>query len=155
MYRSHILVCAGTNCQACKCEKVAEYFEKKLVESKLNEEVKVVKTGCFGLCAFGPVIVVYPEGVFYQMVTEDGAAKIFEEHILKGRIVTELIYEDSKKDDAIKTLESTDFFKKQVRIALRNCGVINPEEINEYIALDALYKCAEIYADAVLEIVKL
>ena len=136
MYRSHILICAGTNCHAGKCDKLIEYFENKLVENNLNEEVKVVKTGCFGLCAFGPVIVVYPEGVFYQMVTEEGAVRIFEEHILKGRIVTELIYEDSKKGDEIKSLESTGFFRKQVRIALRNCGVIDPEDINEYIALD-------------------
>jgi len=136
MYRSHILICAGTNCHAGKCDKLIEYFENKLVENNLNEEVKVVKTGCFGLCSFGPVIVVYPEGVFYQMVNEDGAVKIFEEHILKGRIVTELIYEDSKKGNEIKTLESTDFFKKQTRVALRNCGIIDPEDINEYIAFD-------------------
>ncbi|MDL2248719.1 NADH-quinone oxidoreductase subunit NuoF, partial [Tyzzerella sp. OttesenSCG-928-J15] len=136
MYRSHILVCAGTNCHAGKSEKLIEYFENKLVENKLEDEVKVVKTGCFGLCAFGPVVVVYPEGVFYQMVDEAGAVKILEEHIIKGRIVTELLYEDSKKGDEIESLDNTEFFKKQIRVALRNCGVIDPEDINEYIALD-------------------
>ena len=136
MYRSHILVCAGTNCHAGKSDNFIEYFETKIKENNLDEEVKVVKTGCFGLCAFGPVVVVYPEGVFYEMVDEAGVAKIFDEHIMKGRIVTELVYHDSKDGDRIESLDNTEFFKKQVRIALKNCGVIDPEDINEYIALD-------------------
>jgi len=136
MYRSHILVCAGTNCHAGKSEKFIEYFEEKIKENKLDEEVKVVKTGCFGLCAFGPVVVVYPEGVFYEMVDEAGVAKIFDEHTMKGRIVNELVYHDSKDGDVIDSLDNTEFFKKQVRVALKNCGVIDPEDINEYIALE-------------------
>lgn len=97
MYRSHILVCAGTNCHSGKSDKFIEYLGVKLEEHSLSEEVKVVKTGCFGLCAFGPVVVVYPEGIFYQMVDEAGMARIFEEHILKGRIVDDMVYDESKK----------------------------------------------------------
>ena len=137
MYRSHILICAGTNCHAGKCDQLIEYFENKIEENNLTQEVKVVKTGCFGLCAFGPVVVVYPEGVFYQIVTEEGAVRIFEEHIMKGRIVSDLVYEDSKcKDNIIVPLEETAFFKKQVRVALHNCGVIDPDNLDEYIGRD-------------------
>ena len=136
MYRSHILVCAGTNCHAGKSEGFIEYFEAKIKENGLDEEVKVVKTGCFGLCAFGPVVVVYPEGVFYEMVDDAGVARIFDEHIMKGRIVTDLVYHDSIDGDQIDSLDNTEFFKKQIRVALRNCGVIDPEDINEYIAVD-------------------
>jgi len=136
MYRSHILVCAGTNCHSGKSDKFIEYFNEKLDDYDLTKEVKVVKTGCFGLCAFGPVVVVYPEGIFYQMVDQEGAVKIFEEHILKGRIVDELVYTESKKHGTIEPFEQTDFFRKQVRVALRNCGVIDPESILDYIAVE-------------------
>jgi NADP-reducing hydrogenase subunit HndC len=129
-------VCAGTNCHSGKSEKLIEYFENKIAENKLDKEVKVVKTGCFGLCAYGPVVVVYPEGVFYQMVTPENAVEIFDEHIMKGRIVTHLLYEDSVQGDVVESLDETDFYKKQIRVALRNCGVIDPEDINEYIAYD-------------------
>jgi len=136
MYRSHILVCAGTNCHSGKSDLFIEYLDEKLKEHKLHEEVKVVKTGCFGLCAFGPVVVVYPEGIFYQMVDQKGVERIFEEHVLKGRIVDDMVYDESKKHGVIEPFEQTDFFRKQVRVALHNCGVIDPEDINEYIAVD-------------------
>ena len=135
-FRYQLLVCAGTNCHSGKSDLFIEYFDKRLVEHGLTEEVKIVKTGCFGLCALGPVVVVYPGGIFYQMVDEEGIAKIFDEHILNDRIVLDLVYEDSKKDGHVQSFEETDFFKKQVRIALKNCGIINPENINDYIAVD-------------------
>ncbi|MCL2565848.1 MAG: NADH-quinone oxidoreductase subunit NuoF [Defluviitaleaceae bacterium] len=144
MYRSHILVCAGTNCHSGKSDKFIEYLDEKLLEHKLNEEVKVVKTGCFGLCAFGPVVVVYPEGIFYQMVDQAGIERIFAEHVLKGRIVDDLVYEESKKHGVIEPFEQTDFFRKQVRVALHNCGVIDPEDINEYIAVDGYQALAKV-----------
>ncbi|MGI6174606.1 MAG: NADH-quinone oxidoreductase subunit NuoF [Christensenellales bacterium] len=136
MYRSHILVCAGTGCASSGSEKLISVFQEKVEENGLSEEVKVVKTGCFGLCANGPVVIVYPEGVFYSKVTEEDAIEIINEHIVKGRIVTKLLYEDSVHEDVIESLDNTDFYRKQKRVALRNCGVINPEDINEYIAYD-------------------
>ena len=147
MYRSHILVCSGTNCHSGKSDKFIEYLDEKLIEHKLSEEVKVVRTGCFGLCAFGPVVVVYPEGIFYQMVDQAGVERIFEEHILKGRIVDDMVYDESKKHGFIEPFEQTDFFRKQVRVALHNCGVIDPEDINEYIAVDGYQALAKVLTE--------
>lgn len=136
MYRSHILVCGGTGCTSSGSERLISIFEEEIAKNDLMEEVRVVQTGCFGLCANGPVVIVYPEGVFYSRVTADDAMEIMDEHILKGRIVTRLLYEDSVHDDVIESLDNTEFYKKQKRVALRNCGVIDPEDINEYIAYE-------------------
>ncbi len=136
LYRSHVLVCGGTGCTSSKSQLVMENMEKYIKEYNLDKEVKVVKTGCFGLCALGPVVVVYPEGAFYSMVTPEDTKEIVEEHLLKGRIVKRLLYSPTAEEDDIKSLNEVDFYKKQKRIALRNCGVINPEIIDEYIAFD-------------------
>ncbi len=133
--RAHVLVCGGTGCTSSGSGKIIEKFEASLAEKGLADEIKVIKTGCFGLCALGPIVIVYPEGAFYSMVQEDDVEEIVEEHLLKGRIVKRLLYKETVVDeDNIKSLNEVDFYKKQQRVALRNCGVINPEEIDEYIA---------------------
>lgn len=142
LYRAHVLVCAGTGCTSSNSLKVMEEMETLLSINKLDNEVKLVKTGCFGLCAEGPIIVVYPEGAMYTQVTVSDAKEIVEEHLLKGRIVKRLLAGEKEADDISKSLEGVDFFKRQMRIALRNCGRINPENIDEYIAFDG-YKALE------------
>ncbi len=138
MYRSHVLICAGTGCTSSGSVAIKEALEAQLVEKGLTEEIKVVPTGCFGLCALGPVMIVYPEGTFYSRVTAEDIPEIVEEHFLKGRVVERLVYNDVATDaiveEAATSLNDTAFYKKQKRIALRNCGVINPEIIDEYIA---------------------
>ena len=136
--RAHVLICAGTGCTSSKSEQIAEEMEKQLEAKGLEKEVKIVKTGCFGLCALGPIMVVYPEGAFYSRVTVDDVEEIVDEHLLKGRIVKRLIYDETIQEgtDEVKSLYEVDFYKKQMRIALRNCGVIDPENIDEYIAFD-------------------
>lgn len=137
MYRSHVMVCAGTGCSSSGSLPVAEAFEKEIVKNGLGGEVKVIRTGCFGLCALGPIVVIYPEASFYSMVKEEDVPEIVEEHLLKGRPVTRLLYDETvDRDGTIKSLDETSFYKKQMRIALRNCGVINPEDIEEYIGFD-------------------
>ena len=133
MYRSHVLVCGGTGCTSSGSQRIIDRLEKEIAAQGLSEEVGVVKTGCFGLCALGPIMIVYPEGTFYSMVQEDDIPEIVAEHLLKGRVVTRLLYEETTKTDKITPLNETDFYKRQHRVALRNCGVINPEDIEEYI----------------------
>ena len=134
MYRSHVLVCGGTGCTSSGSQKIVEELEKELAIRGLENEVKVIKTGCFGLCSLGPIMIVYPEGAFYSMITPEDVPEIVSEHLLKGRIVTRLLYSETVKEDIIQSLDETPFYKKQRRVALRNCGVIDPENINEYIA---------------------
>ena len=137
MVRGHILCCGGTGCTSSGSEEVIKEMEKQLVEHGLEKEFKVIRTGCFGLCALGPIMVVYPEGAFYSRVTVENVKEIVEEHLLKGRIVKHLLYEETiNEDDTIKSLNETNFYAKQMRVALRNCGVIDPENIEEYIAVD-------------------
>ena len=133
MYRSHVLVCGGTGCTSSGSQRIRERLEKEIAANGLSDEVGVVKTGCFGLCALGPIMIVYPEGTFYSMVQEDDIPEIVSEHLLKGRVVTRLLYDETTKTDKIIPLNETNFYKKQHRVALRNCGVINPENIEEYI----------------------
>ena len=135
-YRAHILVCGGTGCTSSNSMKVKQEFEAQLNKNKLDKEVKMVITGCFGLCAEGPIVVVYPEGAMYTMVRVEDVKEIVEEHLIKGRLVKRLLAGDKDATNSTKSLENVDFFKRQVRIALRNCGVINPENIDEYIAYD-------------------
>lgn len=136
MYRSHILVCGGTGCTSSNSKGIFNAFEDELKANGLAEDVKVIMTGCFGLCALGPVVVVYPEGAFYSQVKVDDVKEIVSEHIVKGRIVKRLLYQDTVQGDEIKSLNHTQFYSKQHRVALRNCGIINPENIEEYIAYD-------------------
>jgi len=136
MYRSHILVCGGTGCTSSGSQLIIDALEKEIKNAELESEVQVVRTGCFGLCALGPIMIIYPEGTFYSMVKEEDIPEIISEHLLKGRIVTRLVYDETVTNDGIKSLKDTDFYKKQQRVALKNCGVINPENIEEYIAYD-------------------
>ena len=137
MYRSNVLVCGGTGCTSSNSELIIECLKEEIRAHGLEKEVNVIRTGCFGLCALGPIMVVYPEGAFYSMVKPDDVPEIVEEHLLKGRIVKRLLYQETVVDDnSVKSLNDTTFYGKQRRIALRNCGVINPENIDEYIAVD-------------------
>ena len=133
MYRSHVLICNGTGCTSSGSAAIEKALVSEIEKNGLKEEVQVVKTGCFGLCALGPIMIVYPEGTFYSMVKVEDIPEIVEEHLLKGRIVTRLVYQETVTDNGIKSLQDTAFYKKQHRVALRNCGVINPENIDEYI----------------------
>jgi NADP-reducing hydrogenase subunit HndC len=142
LYRAHVLVCAGTGCTSSNSLKIMEEMETLLKDNSLESEIKIVKTGCFGLCAEGPIVVVYPEGAMYTRVGVADVKDIVEEHLLKGRIVKRLLAGEKEAEDISKALESVDFFKRQHRIALRNCGRINPENIDEYIAFDG-YRALE------------
>ena len=158
MYRPHVLVCGGTGCTSSHSAEIIAEFEKEIAEKGLADEIKVIRTGCFGLCALGPIVVVYPEGAFYSQIKVEDVPEIVDEHLIKGRIVKHLLYDDTVAGDTVKSLNETQFYKKQKRVALRNCGVIDPENINEYIAMDgyqALAKCLTEYTpDEVIQIVK-
>ena len=158
MYRSHVLVCGGTGCTSSNSQKIIETMEAELKAKGLENEVQVIRTGCFGLCALGPIMIVYPEGCFYSEVKVEDVPEIVEEHLLKGRMVTRLLYKETVTPTEIKGLNDTAFYRKQKRVALGNCGVINPEDIKEYIAYDgyqALAKClTELTPEQVVQIVK-
>lgn len=158
IFRSHVLVCGGTGCSSSKSALIKQRFEEKIKEVNLDNEVQVVGTGCFGLCEAGPVVIIYPEGTFYARMSVDRVDEIVEEHLLKGRIVRKYLFDESAKNEQIKPLSEVDFYKKQKRVALRNCGLINPENINEYIARDgymALGKVlTEMTPDEVIKLVK-
>ena len=141
MIRAHVLVCGGTGCTSSGSPKIQDAFNQEIAKNGLAEEVKVVQTGCFGLCALGPVVIIYPDGTFYSNVTVEDVAEIVSEHLLKGRVVERLVYNDTgdateNAEAAHSSLSDTIFYKSQYRLALRNCGVINPENIEEYIAMD-------------------
>ncbi|HQB63586.1 MAG TPA: NADH-quinone oxidoreductase subunit NuoF, partial [Sedimentibacter sp.] len=158
IYRSHVLVCGGTGCSSSNSALIREKFIEKIKEVNLDNEVQVIGTGCFGLCEVGPVVIIYPEGSFYARMTVDRVDEIVEEHLLKGRIVRKYLYDKSATEEKIKALSEVDFYKKQMRVALRNCGRINPENINEYIGRDgymALGKVlTEMTPDEVIKLVK-
>lgn len=136
MICSHVLICGGTGCTSSGSVTIHDIMEKELEKAGLADEVKVVQTGCFGLCALGPIMIVYPEGIFYSAVKADDVPEIVTEHLLKGNIVERLVYKDTVTGEPVKSLQETTFYKKQHRVALRNCGVIDPEDIEEYIAED-------------------
>ncbi|WP_277668422.1 NADH-quinone oxidoreductase subunit NuoF [Caproiciproducens galactitolivorans] len=159
MYRSNVLVCGGTGCTSSNSELIISKLKEEITIKGLDKEVNVIRTGCFGLCALGPIMIVYPEGSFYSRVTPEDIPEIVEEHLLKGRIVKRLLYKETVVDDnTIKSLNQTPFYAKQHRVALRNCGVINPESIEEYIAVDgysALGKVlTEMTPEQVIETIK-
>ncbi|MBQ8495188.1 MAG: NADH-quinone oxidoreductase subunit NuoF [Clostridia bacterium] len=144
-YRKQILVCGGTGCTSSGSKKVIAALETELAKHGLEKEVLVVKTGCFGLCALGPIMIVSPEGAFYAQATPEGVARVVEEHIKNGNVVTDLLYQETVHEDgSIISLSETAFYKKQLRIALRNCGVIDPENIKEYIATDGYQALAKV-----------
>jgi len=137
-YRSQVLICGGTGCTSSGSQKLVERFENQLQEKGLDKEIKIVRTGCFGLCEAGPVVIIYPEGTFYSRVKVEDVDEIVSEHLLKGRKVQHLVYVDHKTHESSvqKSLNEIGFYKQQMRVALRNCGVIDPENIDEYIAFD-------------------
>ncbi len=151
MIRSHVLICGGTGCTSSGSVTIQKHLEEELRAKGLSDEIKIVQTGCFGLCALGPIMIVYPEGTFYSRVTTDDIPEIVEEHLLKGRIVERLVYNDTgsdeKPDDIHTSLSDTAFYKKQKRVALRNCGVINPEKIEEYIAMDGYFALGKVLTE--------
>ena len=139
MIRSHVLICGGTGCTSSGSDKIQEAFETELAKAGLSDEIKIVRTGCFGLCAVGPVVIVHPDGTFYSRVQAADVEEIVNEHLLKGRPVKRLEYKDvdeTVRDKVNVSLNDTTFYKTQKRVALRNCGVIDPENIDEYIAMD-------------------
>lgn len=137
MYRANVLVCGGTGCTSSNSEQIIETLQSEIKAQGLADEVGVVRTGCFGLCALGPIMIVYPEGAFYSRVTPEDIPEIVSEHLLNGRIVTRLLYHETVLEDGgIQSLNETNFYKKQMRLALRGCGVVDPENIEEYIAVD-------------------
>ena len=161
MIRAQVLICGGTGCTSSGSNKLIAEFESQIEKNGLVDEVKVVRTGCFGLCALGPVVIVYPDGTFYSQVEEKDVEEIVTEHLLKGRVVERLVYNEVAEGTVIEhgnvSLNDTTFYAKQKRVALRNCGVINPESIDEYIAMDgyaALGKClTEMKPEDVIKVV--
>ena len=160
MYKSHVLICGGTGCHSNSSSLIKNEFEKQLKDKGLDKDVLIVMTGCFGLCAAGPVVIVYPEGSFYSHVTVSDVTEIVDEHLIKGKTVERLLYvdESGRETEKIQALSDTNFYKRQTRVALKNCGVIDPENIDEYIAYDgyqALIKCLTEYTpQEVIDIVK-
>lgn len=144
MYRSQVLVCGGTGCTSSGSPAIINRLHEEIKKNGLENEVEVVRTGCFGLCALGPIMIVYPEGCFYSAVKEEDIPEIVSEHLLKGRIVERLLYQETVTENGIKPLNDTNFYKKQHRVALRNCGNINPENIDEYIAKDGYQALAKV-----------
>ncbi|RZT96747.1 NAD(P)-dependent iron-only hydrogenase diaphorase component flavoprotein [Ancylomarina subtilis] len=153
----HILICGGTGCRASKSELIQTNLEDALKAKGLEDEVQVVTTGCFGFCEKGPIVKILPDNTFYIEVKPEDAVEIVEEHIVKGRQVMRLLYTDPDKKETVSDAKNMGFYKKQIRIALRNCGFINPENIEEYISRDgygALGKCFEMTPQDVIDIIK-
>ena len=143
-YKMHLLVCGGTGCRASESDSVVENLKKELENKGLQDEVQVIMTGCFGFCEKGPIVKVSPDNTFYVQVKPEDAAEIIDEHIIKGRQVSRLLYQDPEKKKTVADSKHMEFYKKQIRIALRNCGFIDPENLDEYIAREgymALGKC--------------
>ena len=136
LHRSHVLVCGGTGCHTTGCEEVTRELEAGIKAAGIEKEVKVVTTGCFGLCSVGPIVIVYPEGSFYSELKPEDCKELVEEHLVKGRVVKRLLFHETVEGDSIRSLNDIDFYKSQMRVALRNCGRIDPENIDEYIGFD-------------------
>ncbi len=147
MKRMTLLVCGGTGCMASESQEMLDILKAKVQELNMEDEINVIKTGCFGFCGQGPIIKVQPDNVFYVKVKLNDIDEIFEEHILKGRVVERLLFVDPKANETVKEHKDMDFYKKQYRIALRNCGFINPEDISEYIAVKGYEALAVILAE--------
>ena len=148
LFRAHVLVCGGTGCTSSGSAELIARFEEQIAKNGLDKEVKVVRTGCFGLCEAGPVVIVYPEGTFYSRIRVEDVDEIVAEHLLKGRVVNHLIYKEKvEEEEEHATLENIDFYRPQMRLALRNCGVIDPENIDEYIAFDGYKALAKVLTE--------
>ena len=142
LFGAQVLVCGGTGCAKEGAMDIANSIKNELKKHRIENEVEVVRTGCFGLCDLGPIVIIYPEGTFYSKVNVKDVPEIVEEHLVKGRVVKRLAYFESLNEYGVRSLNNVEFFKKQVRIALKNCGIIDPENIDEYLALDG-YKALE------------
>ena len=142
-----VLVCGGTGCTSSGSAKIIERLNEEIEKNGISDRVQVIKTGCFGLCALGPIMIVYPEGAFYSMVKEDEIPEIVREHLVNGHVDTKYLYKETVTDEGIKSLNETNFYKKQHRVALRNCGVINPENIDEYIGTDGYQALAKVITE--------
>ncbi|MEL7624544.1 MAG: NADH-quinone oxidoreductase subunit NuoF [Clostridiales bacterium] len=157
-YRAHVLICAGTGCSSMDSRLLRQNMHEEILKRGLDKEIKVIETGCFGFCNMGPIMVVYPEGTFYCQVQPSDAAQIVEEHLVKGRPVERLLYQHEKESTDTVEMENIEFFKHQKRVALENCGKINPENIEEYIAQDgyfALAQCVkEMKPEEVIDVIK-
>ena len=151
LFRAQVLICGGTGCTSSGSKPIQAEFEKQLKLNGLDKEVKLVETGCFGLCALGPVVVVYPEGAFYSRVNVKDVSEIVTEHLLNGRVVKKLLYSETIEGDNIKSLNETAFYGKQKRVALRNCGAINPENIDDYIAIDGYQALGKVLTEMTRE----
>ncbi|HOJ42653.1 MAG TPA: NAD(P)H-dependent oxidoreductase subunit E, partial [Syntrophorhabdaceae bacterium] len=144
LFRAHVLVCAGAACVSSGCREIRDAFVIKIREQGLQDEIKIIETGCVGSCDLGPLALIYPEGVFYQKLKPADVEEIVSEHLLKGRIVERLLYKEPVTAKAVPSLKSIDFFKYQEKIVLRNCGIINPLNIEEYIARDGYMALAKV-----------
>lgn len=144
LYRGHVLVCGGTGCVSSGCKKIQEALANELANQNLDKEYKIVETGCHGFCEMGPIVIIYPEGTFYTRVQESDVAEIVAEHLVKGRIVQRLLFKSTVTEEQIPSYKEIPFYAKQMRVALRNCGHINPEYINEYIARDGYEALAKV-----------
>lgn len=147
MYRSTVLVCGGTGCTSSGSQQIIDVLNEEIKKHGIQNEVNVIKTGCFGLCELGPIMIVYPEGSFYSRVDVKNLPEIVSEHLVNGNVVTKLLYKDTVKGDSIISLNETPFYKKQMRVALKNCGVISPECIDEYIAMDGYFALAKVLSE--------
>lgn len=143
-YEKEILICAGTGCISSKSGEFVNALKEELAKNELTNKVNIVKTGCFGLCAQGPIVIIYPEAVFYHQVQPKHAKKIVSDHLINGKLVEKLLYHDSNTKEIINKLMDTPFYHKQKRVALRNCGRINPEKIEEYFAFDGYQALATV-----------
>ena len=142
-----VLVCGGTGCTSSGSAKIIEKLNEEIEKNGISDKVDVIKTGCFGLCALGPIMIVYPEGAFYSMVKEEEIPEIVREHLVNGHVDTKYLYKETVTDEGIKSLNETNFYNKQHRVALRNCGVINPENIDEYIGTDGYQALAKVITE--------
>lgn len=146
-YSMHLLVCGGTGCRASASDAIVENLRGELKNKGLDETVQVIMTGCFGFCEQGPIVKVMPDNTFYVQVKPEDSAKIVEEHVIKGRKVESLLYKDPVRKESVSDSKHMGFYKKQIRIALRNCGFINPENIDEYIARDGYMAIGQVLSE--------
>jgi len=150
-YKMHLLVCGGTGCTASQSHNIVENLHAELKAQNLQDDVQVILTGCFGFCEKGPIVKVMPDNTFYTEVKPEDAKEIIAEHIIKGRKVTRLLYTDPENKEHISDSKHMGFYKKQLRIALRNCGFIDPENIDEYVANDGYAAVAKVLTEMTAE----
>ena len=146
-FRSHVLVCGGTGCTSGGSDKVLETLREGIKANGLDKEITVVQTGCHGMCEAGPIVIVYPEGTFYTHVKPQDAKEIVAEHLLKGRVVERLLYKEAMHSEAVPHYKELPFYSKQVRLTLRNCGYIDPDSLEEYVARDGYQALAKVLTE--------